>query len=238
LVMLSAMPLFSQQQNSLFSNVMAQGYDNYGDSYSTYPTDDKKYECQTGPLEGFFTSSVEFCKHVKFDDKRDHRDNNNQTGTQGPPGPQGPKGDTGATGATGATGPQGEIGLTGATGPRGFNGTDGINGTNGLPGPASTNFINSTNTYFRDTVSRNLTGGGHPPFVTTAFAQCDPGDTALSRSFTQTNLNIENGNPDGIIVADNQIQFQPPGEWLLTLRSTTDFQPFSFTILCFNNPPP
>ena len=29
LVMLSAMPLFSQQQNSLFSNVMAQGYNNY-----------------------------------------------------------------------------------------------------------------------------------------------------------------------------------------------------------------
>ncbi len=34
----------------------------YGeDSYSNYPTDDKPYECQKGPLEGFFTSSVEFC---------------------------------------------------------------------------------------------------------------------------------------------------------------------------------
>ena len=68
--------------------------------YSTYPTDNKKYECRTGPFEGFFVSSVEFCKQVKFDDnKRDHRDNN-QTGTQGPPdpaGPQGLKGDTGAT---------------------------------------------------------------------------------------------------------------------------------------------
>ena len=42
---------------------MAQGYDNnyYGDSYSKDPTDDKKYECRTGPFEGFFTSSVEFC---------------------------------------------------------------------------------------------------------------------------------------------------------------------------------
>src|SRR5215203_3783961 len=50
----------------------------YGDSssYSTYPTDDKPYECRTGPFEGFFVSSVEFCKHIKFDDnKRDHRDN-------------------------------------------------------------------------------------------------------------------------------------------------------------------
>jgi hypothetical protein len=59
---------------------MAQGYDNYYDdsSYSTYPTDEKKYECRTGPFEGFFVSSVEFCKNVKFDDRKDHnsRDNN------------------------------------------------------------------------------------------------------------------------------------------------------------------
>jgi hypothetical protein len=97
--MLSAMPLFNN------SGAMAQGYDvdYYGDSYySQYPTDDKKYECRTGPFEGFFVSSVEFCKHVKFDkdDRKDIRDN--RTGTQGPPGPQGPKGDTGATGATGS----------------------------------------------------------------------------------------------------------------------------------------
>jgi hypothetical protein len=42
---------------------MAQG--DYDDSYSKYSTDDKKYECQTGPFEGFFVSLVEFCKHVK-----------------------------------------------------------------------------------------------------------------------------------------------------------------------------
>jgi hypothetical protein len=49
---------------------MAQEYDaGYGDSsYSKYPTDDNKYECRTSPLEGFFVSSVEFCK-FKFDDK-------------------------------------------------------------------------------------------------------------------------------------------------------------------------
>jgi hypothetical protein len=45
---------------SIFNNnaVLAQGYDIYGDSYSIYPTDDKKYECRTGPFEGFFVGSV------------------------------------------------------------------------------------------------------------------------------------------------------------------------------------
>src|SRR5215204_4760207 len=47
----------------------------YGDSssYSTYPTDDKPYECRTGPFEGFFVSSVEFCDAKKFDDRK-HND--------------------------------------------------------------------------------------------------------------------------------------------------------------------
>src|SRR5215212_4837640 len=33
------------------------GSSSYGgdDSYSKYPTDDKKYECRTGQFEGFFT---------------------------------------------------------------------------------------------------------------------------------------------------------------------------------------
>ncbi len=83
---------------------MAQGYYNYGEGYySTYPTDDKKYECRTGPFEGFFVSSVEFCKHVKFDkddDRKDVRDN--KTGTQGPPGPAGPQGPQGIQGSIGA----------------------------------------------------------------------------------------------------------------------------------------
>jgi hypothetical protein len=44
----------------------------------------KKYECRTGPFEGFFVSSVEFCKFNKFDDK-DRKDiRYNRTGTQGP----------------------------------------------------------------------------------------------------------------------------------------------------------
>lgn len=120
LIMLVIMPFLNQ--NISFSNVMAQEFDKYGDSYySTYQTEDKKYECRTGPFEGFFVSSVEFCKHVKFD-KDDRKDN--QTGTQGPPGPQGP---AGVNGTTGATGPQGIQGIQGPIGP---NGTNQINSTN------------------------------------------------------------------------------------------------------------
>ena len=43
LVMLAAIPLLNN--NSI---ALAQGY--YDDSYSQYPTDDKKYECRTGPF--------------------------------------------------------------------------------------------------------------------------------------------------------------------------------------------
>ena len=97
-----------------FPNVKAQEYGTYDDDdndmYSTYPTEINKYECRTGPLEGFFVGSVEFCK-FKFDDsKRDNR-----TGTPGPPGPQGP------------AGPQGIQGIQGPIG---------LNGTQGPPGPA------------------------------------------------------------------------------------------------------
>src|ERR687897_3527814 len=127
LVML-AITLFLNQNNSLFSNVMAQGYDNYlsDSSYSQYPTGDKNYECRTGPFEGFFVSSVEFCK-FKFDEsKRDKK-----VGPQGPPGPQGPQGDTGATGPQG---PQGDTGATGPQGIQGIQGPIGPNGTQGLQG--------------------------------------------------------------------------------------------------------
>ena len=90
---------------------MAQGYDNYyGDnnSYSAYPTDDKKYECRTGPFEGFFVGSVEFCKFNKFDDKRKDISRDNKTGTQGPPGPTGPQGERGFNGTQGLQGPPGQ----------------------------------------------------------------------------------------------------------------------------------
>jgi len=108
--MLSAVPILNNNHNL----TMAQGYnDGYNSYYSQYPTDDKKYECRTGPLEGFFTSSVEFCKQLKFDDKKDHRD-----GKVGPQGPTGPQGPPGINGTTGATGPQGIQGIQGIQGER------------------------------------------------------------------------------------------------------------------------
>src|SRR5688500_1592662 len=119
LVMLPVMPLFNQNN---FSNVNAQEYGSYDDEiYSQYPTEVNKYECRTGPFEGFFVSSVEFCKHVKFDDRKDNDRKDNRTGTQGPQGPPGPPG---------APGPQGERGLTGATGMTGPAGADST-----VPGP-------------------------------------------------------------------------------------------------------
>ena len=107
LVMLSVMPLLNNNNIA----AMAQEYDKYRDSYySQYPTDDKKYECRTGPFEGFFVSSVEFCKHIKFDDKDDRKDiRDNRTGTQGPAGPQGPQGIQGPPGANGTQGPPGIV---------------------------------------------------------------------------------------------------------------------------------
>jgi hypothetical protein len=118
LVMLVLMPFLNNNNNNnnSFSNVMAQEYDKYRDSsYSQYPTDDNKYQCRTGPFEGFFVSSVEFCKHVKFDDRKDNdRKDNNITGTQGPPGPQGPAGPQGIQGPPGANGTQGPPGIVNA----------------------------------------------------------------------------------------------------------------------------
>ena len=136
---------------------MAQGSNNYGDSsYSQYPTDDKKYECRTGPFEGFFVGSVEFCKHIKSDDnKRDHRDNN-QTGTQGPAGPQG---------------------LQGIQGIQGPPGSNGINGSQGPPGITQ---INTTNAYL---VNGIQTSNNSTTFnISRAF--CDSGDFAINGGWT------------------------------------------------------
>ena len=94
-----------------FPNVKAQEYGIYDDddydrdTSSKYSYRHKKYECRTGPFEGFFVSSVEFCKHVKFDKDNDRKDN--RTGTQGPQGPAGPPG------ANSTSGPQGPQGIQG-----------------------------------------------------------------------------------------------------------------------------
>ena len=53
LVMLAAMPVLNQQ-NGFSNTAMAQEYNNYDDNnYSQYPTEKNKYECKTGPFEGF-----------------------------------------------------------------------------------------------------------------------------------------------------------------------------------------
>jgi hypothetical protein len=120
LILGSGLAAFTSNNSALAQNYgYSDGYSSYGDSnYSAYPTDDKPYECRTGPFEGFFVSSVEFCKHFKFDkDDRKDRDRDNKTGQQGPPGPAGPQGPPGA------------------------------NGTQGPPGPAGPSTINTTNIY-------------------------------------------------------------------------------------------
>ena len=140
---------------NLLSNAMAQGYDIYRDNgyYSQYPTDDKKYECQTGPFEGFFVSSVEFCKHVKFDKDKDRKDvRDNRTGTQGPPGPAGPQG---------------------IQGPPGTNGT---NGTNGAQGPPGITQINTTNAY----LVNGTQASNNATTFNKGSAFCDPQDFAIS----------------------------------------------------------
>jgi len=165
LVMLAIVP-FLDNNDSFLNTAVAQGYDTYGDSsYSKYPTDDKKYECQTGPFEGFFVGSVEFCKHIKFDDKdrKDIRDN--RTGTQGPVGPAGPQG------------------IQGIQGPIGPNGTQGIQGIQGPPGLSQ---INSTNVYKVIGAANNTTGDG----LAISRASCDPGDTVLSGSYRIQNDNL------------------------------------------------
>ena len=216
LVMLSAMPLFNNN-NVAF----AQGYDKYGDSsYSQYPTDDKKYECRTGPFEGFFVGSVEFCKHVKFDnDRKDVRDN--RTGTQGPPGPQGPKGDTGATGPQGLQGIQGLQGLIGPNGTQGPPGINGINGANGL------NQINLTNLY---SVGGNLVENiqaPSPPLPTgISHAVCDPGDIIIDGFF-----DVSGSNGPWFIQRDGVDIFVA---YTTTIQGQVNF---STTAVCFDNPP-
>ena len=204
LVMLSAMPLFSNN-----SAAMAQGYNNYGDSYSKYPTDDKKYECRTGPFEGFFVSSVEFCKHVKFDDRKDVRDN--RTGTQGPPGPQG------------ETGPQGIQGATGA------NGTQGPPGAIGPQGPPGITQLNATNIYSKP--GELVTNGNLPTSLGTSQAFCDAGDVAIGGNFQITGINpyniVQAGSGPG---PDNAV----PNFYFAMVRGASIT--IETDVFCFNNP--
>ena len=233
--MLSAMPLFSNNN----TQAMAQGYDDYysdNSYYSQYPTDDKKYECRTGPLEGFFTSSVEFCKHVKFDDSK--KDNK-----VGPIGPQGPKGDTGATGATGATGPagpqgiqgiqgiQGPIGPNGTQGPIGPNGTQGprgFNGTDGAPGAPGITFINTTTNLYR-VLGDNATSD----FFSQAF--CDLGDVVFEGGFETFGLLAAGATISPIVDGPTLSPFD--FSYAVLLRVTDPDVQYRAVAFCFDNPP-
>ena len=206
LVMLTAMPLFFNNNNV----AMAQGYDTYGDSYSKYPTDDKKYECRTGPFEGFFVSSVEFCKHVKFDNRDDRKDNN-RTGTQGPAGPAGPPG---------PEGPQGPIG------------PQGVEGQVGPIGPAGISVINASNYY---PVIGNTDEVNNTPDFASSEAICDDGDIAISGSFQ-----INTAVPTSIGTYDvrffGPFGTLPSGSWSTDIvgEAGTTVQTVAF---CFDNPP-
>ena len=197
---------------NLLSNAMAQGYNIYRDNgyYSQYPTDDKKYECQKGPFEGFFVSSVEFCKQVKFGDKDDRNDiRDNRTGPQGQPGPQGPPGATGATGPQGLPGTDGE---DGAQGPRGFNGTDGVNGIQGPPGITN---VNGSNYYSVIGNSSTVTDD-----QANSTAVCLPGDVAISGEFGITGAIAF--PPFSYLLYFGSIGTDPPTNWSTQLYGVND----------------
>jgi hypothetical protein len=262
LIMLAAMPVLNQHNSLSNTLAMAQEYDNYNDDnkYSQYPTKENKYECRTGPFEGFFVSSVEFCKHNKFDDKDRDRDNN-QTGTQGPPGPtgatgpqgqlgpvgpQGPQGPPGGqtgsqgpAGPPGVPGPQGEQGLTratGMTGPAGASSTvpgpQGLPGSPGLQGPPGITNVNGTSYY---SVIGNPSTIQNSDFHANSTAVCLSGDVAISGEY-----NITGGQGD--LPGQNDVRYfgslgsDPPTNW-----STQLFGFFPATVVttvnCFDNPP-
>jgi hypothetical protein len=206
-----------------FSNVMGLGYNDnsYGDSgsYSQYPTDDKKYQCRTGPFEGFFVGSVEFCK-FKFEDK-DRKDN--KTGPQGPQGPPGLPGLNGTQGPAGPQGIQGPPGSTGAT------------GATGATGPGVVGQINDTNTYH---VNGTETVATAAHTIISADVFCAPGDTVLSGGF-----NIEDGgSPDfpvfpGSIIKYSFLANSMQNGWSASILADHIGSQINAFAICFDNPP-
>jgi hypothetical protein len=212
LVMLAAIPLFN---NNISNTAMAQEYDKYQDSsYSQYPTDDKKYECRTGPFEGFFVSSVEFCKHIKFD-KDDRKDNrvDNRTGTQGPAGPAGPPG------------PQGIQGIQGPIGPNGTQGPPGLAGQSGIT------TLNDTNTYEVTEFIPQVNASE----IAHLRANCDPGDFAISGGYS---LGVESTDRYQTLNDDRNPPDQPTDGWLVSIQNIgTSPIFFAASVTCFDNPP-
>jgi hypothetical protein len=206
---------------NLLSNVMAQEYDRYGEHYSTYPTEDKKYECRTGAFEGFFVSSVEFCK-FKFIDKVDDRDN--RTGTQGPPRPQGPPGPAGPQGQPGPKGDKGDIGSQGPPGQQGPSGITELNATNIY------SVINSSSPEPGDT-------------FTSVPAFCDPGDLVLNGGYNLLGSTLEDN--DSVTTVFDQPIVDPvfPGAlgagWFtfVSVNDESSVLRLNVFALCFDNPP-
>ncbi len=163
LFLMGSLIMLAATSINIISNAMAQEYDKYGDSsYSQYSTDDKKYECRTGPFEGFFVSSIEFCKRIPIVDGNNKDRGNATVGSQGPPGPTGPQGPKGDTGATGATGPQ---------------------GPQGIQGPICPNQIDPEKIYYATTNTTQLLDG------VVSIATCDPGDVVIEGGYVAGNLN-------------------------------------------------
>jgi hypothetical protein len=166
-------------------------------------------------------SSVEFCKHVKFDDKDDRKDN--RTGTQGPAGPQGP------AGATGATGPQGVQGIQGPIGP---NGTQGPPGQQGEQGPSGINqLINGTNVCLVTAEDSNAFSG------LMATASCDSGDFVLNSGYNYTGA-----SSTLLVVRDLGPVISPAGEgWHVAIDGldslTSGIHSITVRAYCFDNPP-
>lgn len=207
--MLSAIPIFNNNNAA-----MAQVY-NDDRSYSTYPTEDKKYECRTGPFEGFFVSSVEFCKHVKFD-KDDRKDvsRDNRTGTQGPPGPQGP---------AGPQGPQGPPGINGTQGPAGPQGESGITQ------------LNATNVYLVTNSSATEPGD------ITVFVRslCDTGDLVMNGGYLIVSADLAvNDTITSILDAPIVIPTLGLG-WQAAVVFDDESSSVTLAVaaLCFDNPP-
>jgi hypothetical protein len=204
LVILAIVPFLNN------NGAMAQGYnDGYNNYYSQYPTGDIKYECRTGPFEGFFVSSVEFCKHVKFDDKKDR---DGKVGPQGPPGPQGLPG---ANGTTGATGPQG------------------LPGTPGLQGPPGITNVNASNYY---SVIGNVSPIDSSNTANSTVS-CLPGDVAISGEYNITSLaaNLPPGSYD--LRYFGSLGPDPPTNWSTQLFGDGGFISVRTTVNCYDNPP-
>ena len=228
--------------NSFSNTALGQEYDAdyYGDSsYSKYPTEDNKYECQTGPFEGFFVSSVEFCK-FKFDDsKRDNR-----TATQGPQGIQGPPGPVGPAGPAGVDstvpGPAGPPGSTGPAGPPGSTGPAGPPGSTGpastIPGPQGTSgitFLNGTNLY--RVVGPIDSVAAITESSAISFARCNLGDTplnGLSLIFSGEEAQIVS---TGTSTGDFSNSVLPTGYWTQINDVEVGDSVQSF-VTCFDNP--